>query len=97
MRTYEKIYTYLKYTLWILYIIVWLGVSELAPTYLDELHFYFNLFLAIGLIILFNPLKRLTYGDLDRKIAFSAGIALLTSVGLETYKTHISHLTKIFS
>lgn len=47
---------------------------------------YFRLYICVSLLIRFNPFVKRTFNSLDRKIAFSAGLLLITSTVLEKYK-----------
>ena len=63
-----------------------LGMSAYAPAYLSELHNIVNIYICLFLIWRFNPLrKQVKFHDLDRRIAFSAGIFILTTTALNEY------------
>lgn len=77
----EKIFNVVIVISYLLYIILLFGISENAPKYLDSLHFYVSVYVSFFLLIRFNPLRHhIKFNELDRKIAFSAGALLFTSV-----------------
>ncbi len=74
------------------------GAFSWAPEYLSIIQKYIIYYISILLIWRFNPFinKNIAYDEYDRKIVYSAGIALLMSTGiihiLENYivtKLHI--------
>ena len=96
-KIYEKIFTFVTYTGYFLYILAIFGISNFAPKYLEYLKSFLKYYIAIILIILFNPYKKIQlYSNFDRKMAFSAGIFLLLSTtlisGLQEYITNKSRM-----
>jgi hypothetical protein len=67
---------------WVLYIAVLLGVSVNAPSYLDDVDYYAKIYVSLFLLYRFNAFRKVTFTELDRKIAFSAGVFLFTSTAL---------------
>jgi hypothetical protein len=63
----------------ILYIVIALGVSTLAPQYLSDLQKYLKIYISLFLIYRFNGFRNVQFTDLDRKIAFDAGVLLIGS------------------
>jgi len=59
--------------------------------YINTIHYYVNIYVCLFLIIRFNPFRRdnIVLNNLDRKIAFNAGIIILTTTILNTYLEHI--------
>jgi hypothetical protein len=95
----DKFFTVFIYTTYILLIISALGLSESAPVYLETLDYYIRIYICLFLIWRFNPLRsNYEFTDLDRKIAFSAGVFILTTTYLNTYlndiKTMVSEFVK---
>ena len=72
---------------YLLYIIVLFGVSYEAPKYLNTLDYYVSVYVSFFLIVRFNPFRKIEFNDLDRKIAFSAGTLLFTSVVMNSILT----------
>jgi len=74
-----------------------IGFSETAPEYLDKIDYYIKIYICLFLIWRFNPLRsNITFTDLDRKIAFSAGIFILTTTVLHQYLLEIINFLKTF-
>jgi len=62
------------------------GLSNSAPKFLQTIDYYIRIYICLFLIWRFNPLRRkYEFTDLDRKIAFSAGVFVLTTTALNTY------------
>ena len=72
-----------------------LGLSKNAPQYLQKLDEYIRIYICLFLIWRFNPLRRLDkFNDLDRKIAFSAGMFILTTTVLNNWLIDIQDRAK---
>jgi len=71
---------------YILLLISALGISDKAITYLNIVSYYIRIYICLFLIWRFNPLRH-HYGftDLDRRIAFSAGVFILSTTALNKY------------
>jgi hypothetical protein len=71
---------------WFLIIISALGFSQSAPKFLEDLDYYIRIYICLFLMWRFNPLRyHYEFTDLDRKIAFSAGLFMLTTTALNKY------------
>jgi hypothetical protein len=66
-----------------LYLIIALGLSSKAPEYLNGLQYYTKLYVGLFLLWRFNPFRHVRFTELDGKIAFSAGVFLLTTTVVE--------------
>ena len=67
-------------------IISTLGYSYLSSSFLDRLDYYMKIYICLFLIWRFNPFRsRYDFTDLDRKIAFTAGLFILTTTALNQY------------
>jgi uncharacterized BrkB/YihY/UPF0761 family membrane protein len=85
-RLQENIYDKIIYFTYFLMIVSALGMSEYAPKYLSQLHSIVNIYICIFLIWRFNPFrKKIKFHDLDRRVAFSAGLFILTTTVLNIY------------
>jgi len=89
---YKKIFLYGINASYILYFIVLFGIGGYAPEYLSYLRSFLKIYIAILLIILYNPYtfkKKKEFGEFDRKLVFSSAIFLLLSTtaisGVEEY------------
>lgn len=90
----EKFFTTFIYVSYFLIIITTLGISQIAPKYLSIIDYYVKIYVCLFLIFRFNPLRRVEFTELDRKIAFSAGLFILTTTAIAQYFTKISAKTK---
>lgn len=71
---------------WGTIIISALGYSYLTPSFLTTLDYYVRIYICLFLIWRFNPLRsHYEFTDLDRKIAFSAGLFILTTTALNQH------------
>ena len=63
-----------------------LGLSENALIYLNNLSYYVKIYVCLFLIWMFNPLKtHYEFTDLDREIALTAGVFILSTTALQKY------------
>jgi hypothetical protein len=83
---------------YILIFVSFFGLSSSAPKYLDSLDYYVRIYICLFLLWRFNPFRKMDkFTDLDRKIAFSAGLFILTTTTLNQYLNDITNkvLSKI--
>lgn len=81
---------------YILIIISAFGLFQSAPKYLNTLDYYVRIYICLFLIWRFNPFRRYyEFTELDRKIAFSAGLFILTTTALNEYLNYIKEKAKI--
>jgi hypothetical protein len=79
---------------WMLYFAVLLGVSVNAPSYLDNVDYYAKIYVSLFLLYRFNVFRKVTFTELDRKIAFSAGVFLFATTALNQVLTQYLDLIK---
>lgn len=93
----ERIFNVFIYTSYFLIIISALGLSQSAPKYLQSLDYYVRIYICLFLIWRFNPLRtHYEFTNLDRKIAFSAGVFILTTTALNQYLDDIKDKVKTY-
>lgn len=82
--TKEQVFTYMIYLSYFLYIVVALGLSRSAPKYLSYLDSIIRIYVSLFLIYQFNPFLKPTveFTELDRKMAFSAGVFTFTTTAI---------------
>jgi hypothetical protein len=89
----ERIFDFVFYLSYLLYFLVALGLSANAPDYLSTLDYYVRIYVSLFLILRFNPFRNVEFTELDKKIAFSAGVFVLATTTLnqilENFKTSI--------
>jgi len=71
------------------------GISDSAQKYLKILDYYVRIYVCLFLIWRFNPFRSYyVFTNLDRKIAFSAGLLILTTTALNQYLNEIKDFLK---
>jgi hypothetical protein len=70
------------------------GLSLIAPHFLNLFETYVKLYICLSLLFRFNPFRNSKFNSLDRKIAFSAGLLLLSSTILNSYKIKIIYFVE---
>jgi hypothetical protein len=66
------------------YILTAFGIAKFKPKYLETLDFWIRIYVALFLLIRFHPFaNNIKFTELDRKIAFNAGIFLATTIGMK--------------
>lgn len=61
------------------YIGIAIGIQILSPENIDTLDYYAKVYVCLFLLYRFNPFRTIEFNELDRKIAFSAGVFLLAT------------------
>ena len=92
----ETIFDFTFVIIYLLYFVIALGLSATAPKYLSFLDFYVKIYVALFLILRFNPFRHVRFISLDKKIAFNAGLFVLfatTSIN----QIVINYLTTLFN
>ena len=91
----ERIFDIFIYLSYILIFISALGLWKNAPTFLFDLDYYVRIYICLFLIWRFNPFRsHYEFTNLDRKIAFSAGLFILTTTALNKYLTDTTDILK---
>lgn len=90
----EIVYDYVTFFSFLLYLVVFFGLSISAPQYLNWLDYGIKFYVCIFLIFRFNPFRKfIHFTTLDRKIVFTAAILLMTSTFLGTFLSgFLSHV-----
>ena len=84
-----------------LYFLILFGISASAPNYLNTFDSYVKIYVSLFLLWRFNVFRKIKFTDLDRKIAFSAGVFLFTTTTLNQiliqYLSQVkTYLSKMF-
>ena len=91
----SKFFNLFIYISYALLFISALGISQTAPKYLDYMEYYIRIYICLFLMWRFNPLReKYEFTELDRKIAFSAGLFILTTTALNQYLEQIKEIVK---
>jgi len=80
-----RVFDAITIILYILYFIVVMGLSANAPEYIDTLQYYLKIYISLFLIIRFNNFRQIQFTELDRKIAFNAGVFLFSATLLNQF------------
>lgn len=99
LKNQEALFDFYIYISYLLIILSVLGLSVLNPSYINDLNMYVRIYICLYLIWRFNPFRtKCDFSDLDRKIAYSAGIFILTTTFLNNYivdiTTQITNVSK---
>ena len=86
----ERIFDIFIYFSYFLILISFFGFSNTAPKFLESMDYYVRIYICLFLIWRFNPFRKAdTFTELDRKIAFSAGMFIITTTALNQYLVSI--------
>ena len=66
-----------------------LGVYPNAHKYVEVMDYYMRIYICLFLIWRFNPFSKHKFDELDKKIAFIAGVIILTTTALNQYLTEL--------
>ena len=93
LKLQEYMFSYIILSTYILYFIVLFGLSTQAPTYLSNLEVFIKIYVSLFLIFRFNPFTKTKFTNLDRRIAFSAGLFIFsTSIISELIKNYLDKI-----
>lgn len=95
----ERTFLTANYTIYLLYVLVYFGVWGAAPHYLHHMKTLLKTYVAVILLYFFNPFTVTNNGGGDgfqRKVAFSAGIFLITGLTLDQVREAITGVTHGF-
>jgi len=91
----DSIFNIFIFISWCLIIISALGFSQITPTFLSNLDYYVSIYICLFLMWRFHPFKSsYEFTELDRKIAFTAGLFIFTTTALHKYLLNIEEKIK---
>lgn len=91
----NNLFTFVVVFSWILYFSILTGISTNAPKYLNIYDYYIKIYVSLFLLWRFNPFKtKIVFNELDRKIAFTAGVFLFTTTSLNQFLLNYLDKTK---
>lgn len=89
-RFQDRIFTAIVRLSYVLIVLTSFGIYNINPEYLTSLNYYINVYVCLFLIWRFNPFRTINeFTKLDKKIAFSAGMFILTTTLLNQYMNSI--------
>ena len=80
-----RLFTFFVIIFYIFAILSALGLYPNAHFYVETMDYYLRVYICIFLIWRFNPLRKFQFNDLDQKIAFMAGMIILSTTALNQY------------
>jgi hypothetical protein len=90
-----KLFTLFVIISYILVILSFLGLYDSAPNFLNSLDYYVRIYVCLFLIWRFKPLRiHVELNELDRKIAFTAGVFILTTTFLGDIMKYVTTVIK---
>ena len=91
----ERIFDIFIYFSYFIIIISFLGFSNTSPKIFETIDYYIRIYICLFLIWRFNPLRKIdNFTDFDRKIAFSAGLFIITTSALNQYLVYFKENIK---
>jgi hypothetical protein len=91
----ERINSFLKYFSYIFYTIIiasYIGVGIAVPSIMITVNNYLKVGIGLFLVYRFIPFRdNITFDELDRRVAFSAGMFILTTTVLDKYFSDITN------
>jgi len=91
----EKAFNFVLYLSYFLYFLFAIGFANNAPEYLAPLEYYTKVYIGLFLLLRFNPFRTVKFTKLDKKIAFSAGVFIISVTILN--KTLLNYITEVRS
>jgi len=89
----EYFFYFVIYGGYIALILSFLGVNKFHHKYVDDVNYYFNVYISLFLLLRFNPFRQnIIFTTLDRDIAFSAGWFIFTNTIIKQYANQIQTL-----
>ena len=84
MEWYKQFYTYLIYLSYILEILLYFGIIQFGPTYMEHLMTIIKLYISGYLMYKLNPFssKKVVFDEFERNLVFSCTIYLFLSTSL---------------
>ena len=89
----SKIFDYVIFFSYFLYIAIFLGIFSNAPKYLKSLSIAIRIYVSLFLIWKFNPWNNSAFTKFDKKLIYNTAIYLLTTTVLTDFT--ITYLTQI--
>jgi hypothetical protein len=98
MYLHQQIFYVALYLSYILYIFAYFRIGIYDPKYLGMLDTYMKTYIALFLLIRFNPFVKPQFTEFDRTVVFSSAIFLLTTTVFAQLsdKLDFLELVKIF-
>ena len=81
------VFRFFVITSYLLIVLVFIGIQipNKIYNYYHTIDFYIRIYICIFLLWRFNPFQKIKFNELDRHIAFSAGLVILSTTILNNY------------
>lgn len=93
MEHYKRVFITLNYLTYILFGVVYLFSWNKGHEYLENIHFFLKLYVALLLLYFFHPFRKIKFDHFHREIIFHSALFLLFSISVSTLLYHLK-LTK---
>lgn len=94
----ERLFTLFIYFSYILYAVILLGLSTTAPKYLEKIHYIVAIYTGLFLVWRFNMFRHVRFTELDRQIAFYAGVFILSTTLINSIVINLPEIkSKLYS
>ena len=94
----ERIHSFLKYFSYIFYTILiasYIGIGIAVPNIMMTVNNYLKVAFGFFLVYRFNSYRHhITFNELDKEVAFSAGMFILTTTVLDKYFSYVTDATQ---
>lgn len=92
-----SILTYNSYLVNSILFLTIMGFGITQPAILEQFQYYLKIYIGLFLVYRFNSFISYEYTELDRKVAFSSGIILLSTILTETITKYVGKIRETAS
>ena len=86
----ERLFNFFIFVTYLFYISMFIGISFINPDLFWYIDYYVKLYVAIFLIIRYNPFfKTQKFTPLDKKLSFHAGVFIFTTLALKSIVVYL--------
>jgi hypothetical protein len=91
-----SILTYNSYLINTILFLTIMGFGITQPAILQQFQYYLKIYIGLFLVYRFNAFVSHEYTELDRKVAFSSGVILLSAILTETITEYVGKIRTTF-
>lgn len=89
MEHYKRVFITLSYLTYILFGIIYLFSWDKGHKYLENIHFFLKLYVALLLVYFFHPFRKIKFDHFHREVIFHAALFLLFSFSISAFIFHV--------
>ena len=82
-------FDFIIYTSYFLIVLAYFGIFHDATKYVNALNYYLKIYVCLFLLWRFHPFRTTELTEFDRKVAFRAGVFILTTTFINEYIVRI--------